>query len=385
MQHQEDYYQILGVSKNATSEEIKKAYRKLAIKYHPDKNPGNKEAEEKFKEISQAYEVLSDPQKRSRYDQFGHDAFTRMGRGGAGAFSGFEFHDPFDIFSQVFGSSSIFEDFFGGNSRRGSSYGPRDGSDLRFDLEIDFEEAVYGVDKKVRIPRLDNCDRCDGTACEPGTQKTTCHRCGGSGQVALTQGFFSIRQTCNSCGGTGEIIKTPCKKCGGEGRVRVEKDLKIHIPPGVDTGSRLRVAGEGESSAGGGRPGDLYVVIHVMPHDIFQRDGLDILCEVPIDFSTAALGGVVAIPTITGEAKLKIPEGTQNGTILRLRGKGIPSLRGGQRGDQHIKIFVEVPRNLNREQKELLKAYLESCETARNHPMRDSFLKKAKRFFKRDE
>ncbi len=378
-----DYYELLGVTKGAAATDIKKAYRKLAVKYHPDKNPGNKEAEDKFKEIAHAYEVLSDPQKRAQYDQFGPEAFSRASgpAGNGGGFGGF--NDPFDIFSQVFGGSggSIFEDLFGGGSSRRSSGGRQDGSDLRYELEIDFEDAVYGADKKITIPRLDACEKCNGTGCEPGSSKARCPRCNGTGQISLAQGFFSIRQACPNCGGSGQIIKNPCSGCHGEGRVRVEKTLQIHIPPGVDTGSRLRVSGEGESGTSGGRSGDLYVVIHVRQHDVFIREGNDVLCEVPIDFVTAALGGIIEVPTISGTAKMKIPEGTQSGTILRLKGKGIPSLRGGYRGDQHVKIFVEVPRNLSREQKEALQKFRSACGEEKVHPMRDSFLERAKRFF----
>ena len=382
-----DFYEILGVSKSASETEIKKAYRKLAVKYHPDKNQGDKEAEEKFKEIAQAYEVLSDSEKRQRYDQLGHAAFTSAGRGGgSGGFGGF--HDPFDIFSQVFGQgargsggSSFFEDLFGFGGGSGHRSEAVDGADLRYDMEIDFEDAVYGADKSVTIPKMDTCGACEGSGCAPGTSKETCAHCGGSGHIAMSQGFFSVRQTCPVCHGAGRVIKKPCKKCHGQGRVRVEKKLKIHIPPGVDTGSRLRVSGEGEGGVSGGTKGDLYVVLHVRPHDIFQREGNDILCELPIDFPTAALGGVVEVPTITGKAKMKIPAGTQNGTVMRLRGKGVPSLRGGSRGDQHVRIFVEVPKNLNSKQKTLLKEYAEASGKS-NHPKIDAFLKKAKRFFK---
>ncbi|MDD3117856.1 MAG: molecular chaperone DnaJ [Victivallales bacterium] len=379
-----DYYELLGVAKNASAAEIKKAYRKMAVKYHPDKNPGNKEAEEKFKEIAHAYEVLSDQKKRAQYDQFGPEAFSRAsGPGGAGPGGMGGFNDPFDIFSQVFGGSggSIFEDLFGGGRRSSGANTRRDGSDLRYDLEIDFEDAVYGADKKITIPRLNTCQKCKGSGCEPGSSRVRCPRCNGTGQISMAQGFFSIRQSCPNCGGTGQIIKNPCQACHGEGRVRVEKTLQIHIPPGVDTGSRLRVSGEGESGGPGGRAGDLYVVIHVRPHDVFVREGNDVLCEVPIDFVTAALGGIIEVPTISGTAKMKIPEGTQNGTILRLKGKGIPALRGGSRGDQHVKIFVEVPRNLNREQKEALQKFRTACGNEKIHPMRDSFLERAKRFF----
>ena len=372
-----DYYELLGVQRKASADEIKKAYRKLAVKYHPDKNPGDKAAEDKFKEISQAYEVLSDSNKRAQYDQFGHDAFTRAGRGGFGGGGGF--HDPFDIFSQVFGNSSIFEDLFGGGSSRRSNV--RDGADLRYDLEIAFEDAVLGAEKSIKIPKLEPCSACKGSGCEPGTNKSRCSRCGGAGQLSMTQGFFSVRQTCPSCGGTGQTIQTPCRKCNGEGRVRAEKTLQLRIPPGVDTGSRLRLAGEGEAGSNGGRTGDLYIVIHVQQHEIFQRDEDDIICEVPIDFPTAAMGGVIDVPTVTGNTKLKIPEGTQNGTVLRIKGKGMPSLRGGLRGDQHVKIFVEVPKNLTRQQKTLLQQYGESMESLKNHPLMDAFVSRAKRFF----
>ena len=378
-----DYYDILGVNKSASEAEIKKAYRKLAIKYHPDKNQGDKKAEEKFKELSQAYEVLSDPSKRQQYDQFGHAAFTGAGRntGGGGGF-----HDPFDIFSQVFsgggGGGFSFEDLFGGGGSSRRRSGPIGGADLRYDLEIDFEDAVYGADKKIKIPRMDTCKSCNGNGCADNSGKESCSHCNGTGQVAMSQGFFSVRQSCPICKGEGEIIKNPCRKCHGEGRVRTEKTLKIHIPPGVDTGSRLRVSGEGEGGVRGGSPGDLYVVMHVRPHEVFQRDGLDILCEIPIDFPTAALGGVIEVPTITGKTKMKIPPGTQNRTVLRLKGKGIPSLRGGgRRGDQHLRVFVEVPKSLNKEQKELLKKYSE-VQNSSSHPIMAAFLKKAKNFIK---
>ena len=380
-----DYYEILGVSKSADAAEIKKAYRKLAIKYHPDKNPGNKGSEDKFKELSQAYEVLSDPQKRATYDQFGHDAFTRSGRGGAGGGMG-GFHDPFDIFSSVFGGGggSIFEEFFGGGSSRSTDRSAaRDGADLRYDLEIDFEDAVYGSDKKISYTRLQSCSECHGDGCKPGTGKTTCSRCQGSGYVSTNHAFISMRQGCPTCQGAGQVIEKPCSTCGGEGRIRAKKTIQIHIPPGVDTGARLRVAGEGEGGVYGGATGDLYVVIHVRNHAVFQRDGLDIMCEIPISFCVAALGGIIEVPTISGKAKLKVPEGAQNGTVLRMKGKGIPSLRGGKRGDQHIRIFVEIPQKLTKSQKEKLQQFNDECEADdRHHPMKASFMKKAKQFFK---
>ena len=384
----QDYYELFGVSRTASADEIKKAYRKLAIKYHPDKNPGNKEAEEKFKDISHAYEVLSDKNKRAQYDQFGHEAFTSAGRAGASSSGGF--HDPFDIFSQVFGNrgggggggGSIFEDLFGGGGggNRRSASSAVDGSDLRYDLEVDFVDAVYGADKKITIPNMTACDACGSSGCEPGTGRTACQRCGGSGQVSLSQGFFSIRQTCPACNGAGQKIDKPCKKCHGQGRVRNEKTLQIHIPPGVDTGSRLRVSGEGESGFRGGHAGDLYVFIHVRAHDIFHREGNDIICEIPVPYSIATMGGIVDVPTISGKARMKIPEGTQNGTVLRMKGKGIPALRGGSRGDMHIRVFVEVPTHLSREQRELLERFNASLSDDKNHPLKTAFEKKAQPF-----
>ncbi len=380
-----NYYDLLGVTQTATAIEIKKSYRKLAIKYHPDKNPGDKKAEEKFKEISEAYEILSDTSKRGTYDQVGHEAFTRSGRGAAGGRGGF--HDPFDIFSQVFGGSSFFDEFFGGSSggSRGRSTtgnaAARDGADLRYDMEIDFEDAVYGSDKKITFNRLQSCETCSGSGSKPGSGKVTCSKCSGTGYISTNHAFLSMRQPCPYCHGAGQVIEKPCTTCNGNGRVRAERSVQIHIPPGVDTGSRLRVAGEGESGVNGGRTGDLYVVLHVSNHDIFQRDGQDLLCEVPIDFVTAVLGGVVIVPTITGRAKLKIPEGTQSGTIMRMKGKGIPSLKGRGRGDQHIKIFVETPKKLTKAQKEKLETFGESIEDeSRNYPMKSEFAGKAERF-----
>jgi molecular chaperone DnaJ len=380
-----NYYDILGVAKNASQEELKKAYRKLAIKYHPDKNPGNKEAEDQFKELSHAYEILSDQNKRAQYDQFGHEAFTRSGAGKAsyGGHGGFEFHDPFDIFRDVFGGNSgIFGDIFGDMSGGRKRYsGPMDGSDLRFDLEIDFEEAVFGTEKKIRIPKMDTCQDCGGSGSSPGSSMKTCPLCNGRGQTTSSGGFFQIRQTCGTCSGSGKVIEKPCLKCKGQGLIRTEKTIRINIPPGVDTGSKLRIAGEGEGGIKGGDSGDLYVVIHVSAHEIFKRDGQDIICELPIDFTTATLGGIVETPTVTGKTKLKIPEGTQNNSVLRLKSKGMPSLKGGQRGDQYVKIFIEVPTKLSGRQKEILQQFSEVSKNAGSHPIKETFLNKAKRFF----
>lgn len=388
MAEKRDYYEILGVSKDASQDEIKKAYRKLALKYHPDRNPGDKSAEESFKEASEAYEILSDPEKRKVYDQFGHEGMkSSFGRGGFDMNDFYRHHqsDLGDLFSQIFGDG-LFDGIFGGGGqsafRRRDPSGPVDGSDLRFDLEIDLKEAVFGADKTIKISRLEACKSCKGTGCEPGTGRKKCLRCGGSGQVGVTQGFFSIRQTCPNCRGSGQVIEKPCKNCSGQGRVNAEKTLKIHIPPGVDTGSRLRIHGEGEGGIRGGEPGDLYVYIHQRPDEIFQRDGQDLICEVPIDFPTAALGGIVEVPTITGKQKLRIPEGTQNGTVLRLKGHGVPSLKGGPRGDQHVKIFIEVPKFLSKQQKELLAAYRDAGRANPGcHPIMEGFFQKAKRFF----
>ncbi len=395
-----DYYESLGVGKKASADEIKKAYRKLAVKYHPDKNPGDKTAEEKFKEISRAYEVLSDDKKRAQYDQFGPDLFERAGGGASGSaggnpFAGFGggsggfggFSDPRDLFSQMFGGAGgggfSFEDILGGGRKRhaGSRSSVRTGSDLRYEIEIDFEDAVFGVDKKIRIAKSDNCSVCGGSGAEPGSSRKTCTSCGGSGQVMMSQGFFQAPRECPACHGSGQIISKPCHACGGAGKVRVEKELQIHIPPGVDNGSRLRVAKEGEAGERGGAPGDLYVVIRVRPHSVFQRDGQDIICEVPVDLFTAAAGGIVEVPTVTGKTRMKIPSGTSSGAMLRLRGKGMPSLKGGARGDQLVRIFVETPVNLSAEQQELL-TKLASTVTPGNLPKQAEFKKKAERFLK---
>lgn len=378
----QDYYEMLGVSRTASADEIKKAYRKLAIKYHPDRNPGDKVAEEKFKEIAQAYEVLSDSSKRAQYDQFGHDAFTRSGgAGGAGGFGGFT--NASDLFSSLFGNMD-FGDLFGGGGRRHAPRNPNapvDGSDLRYDLEIDFEEAVFGSERKVKIPRPGPCDACNSTGCEPGTSRKSCTRCGGSGSVIINQGFIQMRQTCPACGGSGSVVEKPCRKCHGEGRVKVTKELKFNIPPGVDTGSRIRISGEGEAGLRGGMPGDLYVYIHVRPSDVFVRDGSDLHCEVPVPFAVAAAGGVVEVPTVSGAAKLKIPSGMKPGMLLRLKGKGMPYLRGGGRGDLIVRTYVEVPKGLSREQLKLLEAFNASLTPA-NHPVTGEFRKRAEKFLK---
>ena len=376
-----DYYETLGVSKDSTGSEIKKAYRKLALKYHPDKNQGDKEAEDKFKEISVAYEVLGDEDKRAKYDRFGHEAYTQ---GGAGGYSGGG--DPFDIFSQVFGGggggSSIFDSLFGGGGGGGRSNGPVPGNDLRYDMELTFEEAVFGCKKEIEVSKSETCDRCKGKGAEPGSKIVKCGYCKGAGQVTMAQGFFSIRQDCPKCHGKGETIEKKCNTCSGTGTKRKKKKISLTVPAGVDTGNRMRVQGEGDAGSRGGPAGDLYVIMHVKEHEIFNRNHEDVECEIPISFAKAVLGGQIEVPTLDGKANLTIKPGTQSGTVMRMRGKGIKFLRdgGGRRGDQYVKVIVEVPTNLNAEQKEALTAFAEACgDTV--HPMKESFFEKARRWF----
>lgn len=351
-----DYYEVLGVEKNASETEIKKAFRKLARQYHPDVNPGDKSAEERFKEINEAYEILGDPEKRQRYDQFGHAGFDPNGFGGGG-FGGFGGFGGAGDFS---GFGDIFEMFFGQAGAQ-RSRGPAKGSDLRLDLELAFEEAAFGIEKDVELPRLENCPTCKGSGAKPGTQPSRCPHCNGAGQVRTTQrtplGQFQTIKTCPECGGEGQIIKTPCPECRGRGKVHKVRKLHIKIPAGVDSGSRIRLSGEGEPGSKGGINGDLYVYIEVRPHKIFRRQGNDIYMEMPVTFVQAALGDVVKVPTLEGKADLKIPEGTQTHTTFRLRGQGIPHLRGGGRGDLHVNVVVVIPTKLNEEQKKLLREF----------------------------
>jgi len=336
-----DYYEVLGVSRNASDAEIKSAYRKLAVKYHPDKNPGDRQAEESFKEAAEAYSVLSDPDKRSRYDRFGHSGLQ-------GGFSGFDpatFGDFGDILGEFFG----FGDIFGGR-RRG---GPERGTDLRYDLKISFREAAFGLKTKIKIPRQDTCGDCGGRGTAKGKSPVVCPACHGAGQVRYQQGFFSISRTCGQCNGAGKIIRDPCETCQGHGRVRKEKVLEIKIPAGVDNGARLRIQGEGEAGTQGGPPGDLYVVIYLEEHPFFQRQGNNIYCQVPIGVSQAVLGGELTVPTLEGEEKLKIPEGTQSGSVFRLRNKGIVSLGERGRGDQFVTVNVVIPTKLTKEQRRI--------------------------------
>ena len=341
-----DYYEILGVDRNANGDTIKANYRKLALKYHPDRNPGNKEAEEKFKEAAEAYEVLRNSQKRSIYDQFGHQGLQGTGFTG---FRGFE-----DIFSSF---GDIFEDFFGFGGGTRSRTAARRGADLRYDLTIKFMDAAFGTNAKIEIEKLQPCSTCQATGCEPGTYPEDCRHCGGSGQISRSQGFFSIRTTCPHCHGEGRSIANPCPDCRGTGQIeRVEK-VSVKIPPGVDTGTRLRLSGEGESGFRGGPPGDLYVFISVKPHDFFKRHNNDIICHVPISFVQAALGADIDVPTLKGEKKLHIPKGTQAGEVFRFKGKGFPSLQGYGRGDQVIQILVKTPTGLSKKQEALLKEF----------------------------
>jgi molecular chaperone DnaJ len=370
-----DYYEVLAVEKTASIEEIKKAYRKLAVKYHPDKNPGDKAAEDKFKELGEAYEVLCDSQKRAAYDQYGHAAFDRRA-GGFGRTGGF--HDPFEVFREVFGGGGIFEDLFGGG--RHDPTQPQRGDDLRYDMEITFEEAAHGTEKEVSVTKPESCEACHGTGAEAGSQTKTCSTCGGRGQIISSRGIFSIAQTCPHCQGAGRVIERPCRACRGAGRKERTSKIKLRIPAGVDTGSRLRSAGNGEAGLRGGPPGDLYVVLHVKPHEIFQRDGDDLLCEVPINFVQAALGAEISVPALDGKASVKIPPGTQPGTMFRLKGKGVKNVQGYGHGDLHVRINVEVPTHLTPAQKAKLQEFAELCN-GKESPLSQSFFEKARNLF----
>ncbi|MGO9606171.1 MAG: molecular chaperone DnaJ [Candidatus Binataceae bacterium] len=368
-----DYYEVLGVSRGASEDELKKAYRRLAIQFHPDRNPGNKEAEERFKELNEAYQILSDADRRAQYDRFGHSAFQGPQGQGPG---GFDFSQGFEeVFSDIFG------DFFGTGRGRARSR-TRRGDDLRYDLEVEFEEAARGTEKVVRFQRLTQCDACNGSRARGGTTGARqCPNCKGSGQVRTQQGFFSISTTCSQCRGEGMIISDPCPKCQGQGRLRKQESLSVRIPPGVDNGSRLKLRGEGEAGYGGGTAGDLYVVVHVKEHELFARQENNVVIEVPISFPQASLGCEIDVPTLEGKVKLKVPAGTQSGKVLRLKGKGIVDLHGYGRGDQLIRVVVETPRSLTSRQRELLEEFAKLDGKAVNHPLSKGFVDKLKEMF----
>ena len=376
-----DYYEVLGVSKSASADEIKKAYRRLAMKFHPDRNAGDKEASEKqFKEAKEAYEVLKDEEKRSTYDRFGHDGL-KGGMGGPGGFGGGGFGA--EGFGDIFGD--VFGDIFGGGARRGGGAQVFRGADLGYDLRLDLEKAVKGDSVTIDVATQVMCDTCDGSGAKKGTEPVKCSTCGGAGQVRMQQGFFSIQQTCPQCKGAGTVIADPCEDCHGRGRVRKNKTLSVKVPPGVDDGDRIRLAGEGEAGRNGGPPGDLYVEIRVNPHKIFERAGADLSCEVPVSFATATLGGEVELPTLDGHVALKIPAGTQSGKVFRLRGKGVSTVRDPRNGDLFARVAVETPVNLTSEQKDQLRRFEESLKAGgdKHSPRAGGWLDTVKRFFER--
>ena len=374
-----DYYEVLGVTRSASAEEVKRSYRKLAVKFHPDKNPDDAQAEEKFKELGEAYDVLMDGDKRAAYDRFGHAAFEQGGgfRGG--------FHDPFDIFREVFSGGgggiggSIFETFFGGMA--GQPEDRQRGADLRYDMQITLEEAAFGTEKEIEVRKLDACEKCNGSGAEAGSRSISCPACGGRGQVVSSRGFFQVSQTCPRCRGVGQIVEKPCRECGGEGRREKPTRIKLKIPAGIADGSRLRSPRNGEAGIRGGPQGDLYVVVHVAEHKIFQRDGDNLYCEVPIAFTLATLGGEVPVPTLEGKANLKIPAATQSGQMFKLRGKGVAHVNGRERGDLLVRVMVEVPTKLNAEQRAKLQEFSELCGEE-NTPLRKNFFERAKEFFR---
>lgn len=368
-QQKRDYYEVLGVQKTVSAQELKSAFRKVALQYHPDRNPGNHEAEEKFKEASEAYEVLSDPERRAKYDRFGHAGNPFEGFGGAGGgFQGVNINDIFgDIFGEIFG---------GGRGRRASNRG----ADLRYNLEIAFEEAAFGCRPKVTIPRPRTCDVCTGTGSKSGAGPKPCRTCGGQGEVRFTQGFFAVSRPCSDCRGTGEVVADPCTKCHGVGKLPAEEVIEVNIPAGVDNGTRVRLTGMGEPGDRGGPPGDLYVTVIVREHPLFQREDYEVFCEVPISFTQAALGAKIDVPTLDGKVKMTIPTGTQSGKVFRLKGKGVPHLHSQQRGDQHVRVIVETPTDLTGKQRELLEKFAE-LSGEESHPQSKSFFDKVKELF----
>lgn len=383
-----DYYELLGVGKQAGEEEIKKAYRKMALKYHPDRNPGNKAAEERFKQIGEAYEILGDPQKRAAYDQYGPAAFDPRARanagrawGASGGFGGF--HDPFDIFREVFGggaAGSIFDELFGGGRRDPSGAGGQAGADIRAGVELTFEEAALGCEKEISVSKAEPCETCHGSGAEAGSGRKTCPTCGGRGQVEqVLGGFMRVRQTCPRCEGAGHVVEKPCRVCRGTGRRERTSRLPLRVPAGVEDGTRLRLSGKGEAGLRGGPAGDLYVILRVRAHDLFQRDGDDLLCEVPISFAQAALGAEIEVPTLTGAAHIRVPAGTQTGTLFRLRGRGVKNVEGYGLGDLLVRVFVEVPTRLTGEQRTKLEEFAATCDE-NVHPRSKSFFEWTKDF-----
>ncbi len=374
-----DYYEILGVSRGCDDAALKASFRKLAMEHHPDRNGGCEEAAGRFKEINEAYSVLSDAKKRAAYDQFGHAGVNGHGGGGPGA----GFADVNDIFSEVFGD--VFGDMFGGRRQR---TGPARGQDLRYDLEISLEQAYAGAEVEITVPASMTCDDCEGSGCAPGTSPTVCGSCGGAGRVRASQGFFSIERACPRCGGAGRLVLDPCKTCRGHGQLRKDRTLQVRIPAGVDDGARIRLAGEGDAGARGGPRGDLYIFLSVTPHELFERDGLDLLCTVPVPMTVAALGGAIEAPCLLGgencdgncKIEVNVPEGAQTGRTVRLKGKGMPSLRSRERGDLVVELFVETPAKLNARQKALMREFAELCGEAQ-HPKSANFIGKAKRFW----
>ena len=372
-----DYYEVLGVNRDASDDDIKKSYRRLAMKHHPDRNPDSKGAEDKFKEAKEAYEMLSDPQKREAYDRFGHAGVDpNVGGGGGAGFAGAGgFSDAFgDIFGDIFGGGA-------GRSRGGAQV--YRGADLRYNLDISLEQAANGFDTTIRVPSWDGCDTCHGSGAKPGTSPTTCGTCGGHGQVRMQQGFFSIQQTCPKCHGTGKVIPDPCNTCSGSGRIKRNKTLEVKIPSGIDDGMRIRSTGNGEPGMNGGPPGDLYVEIHIKPHAVFQRDGDDLHCEMPISFAKAAIGGEIEVPTLSGKVSFTVPEGTQTGKTFRLRGKGIKGVRSGFPGDLFCHVLIETPVKLTEKQKDLLREFeaLTDAGGAKHSPQSKSWMDKVKDFF----
>jgi molecular chaperone DnaJ len=380
-----DYYEILGVGRTCTEAELKSAFRKAAMQHHPDRNPGDPGAEVRFKECNEAYSVLSDAQKRAAYDRFGHAGVNGMGGGGGGGPGGAGFQDMGDIFSEVFGQA--FGEMFNAGGRRSS--GPARGQDLRYDVEITLEQAFAGDEIEVRYPTVMTCEVCDGSGAKPGTQPT----CGGQGRVRATQGFFSVERTCPRCGGQGRVVADPCRACHGAGQVRQERTLKVRIPPGVDDGARIRLAGEGDAGARGGPRGDLYLFVALKAHELFERDGLDLLCTVPVPMVIAALGGEIDAPCLNAgptpcegdcKVKVKVPEGAQTGKTVRLKGRGMPSLRGREHGDLVVELYVETPTNLTARQRELMRELSETCtgaHAAAHHPRHAGFFSKARKFW----